>query len=74
MNVLFGRLLLKLGCPLWRHRDKKIAIVDQNLLKFFPAVNFFFNLFLQNPGSRFRSGFGSGSVFSLKFWIRIENQ
>jgi hypothetical protein len=24
-----GRLLMQLGCPLWRPRDKKITIIDK---------------------------------------------
>jgi hypothetical protein len=59
LDVLFGGLkvfLLKLGCPLWRPREKKIAIFDQNKIAFGH----------QHPGSGSASGFnlnaGSGSL------------
>ncbi len=62
LNVRFegGRLFLLLGRPLWRPWDRLIVVIDPPNF-FFSCKSFSF--FGQNPGS--------GSVFSLKCWIRI---
>ena len=55
--------LLSIGCPFSRPRDKKIAIFDNKKIFSCKCFSIFAH---RNPGS--------GSVFSLKCWIRIPNQ
>jgi hypothetical protein len=62
-NFMFSfvgwRLLLLLGCPLWRPNDTWIVIFDQKNMKFFFNSTFFSNFWSFKPWIRIRIGIGT---------------